>query len=167
MERMENIKLEQLYSKYKSQIYSLCIKLTMSKELSEDLFSETWVRVAEKYHQIDPAQNTFNWIYTICLNIYRKKKLKHTIVQYFTEYTYLNHSVNEINVEDQYIDKELTGTLQKAIRQLPDKYRIPIILFYYRELNYQDISEIMKLPMSTVKYRLNQAKKILKSKLDM
>lgn len=164
---MDNINLEQLYNQYKSQIYSLCIRLTMSKEFSEDLFADTWAKVAEKFSQLDPAQNSFNWIYTICLNIYRKEKLKRSFIRLFSTQTDYPEAIQAcISVEDLLIEKEETIYIQSAIKKLKDKYRIPIILYYFKDLSYQDISEAMHLPLSTVKFRLNQAKKIIKTELE-
>lgn len=164
---MDNISLEQLYNRYKSQIYSLCIRLTMSKEYSEDLFADTWAKVAEKFDQLDPSQNSFNWIYTICLNIYRKEKLKRSFLTLFssqTDHPEAMHTCN--NAEDLLIEKEETIRLQSALKKLKDKYRIPIILYYFRDLSYKDISEVMDLPLSTIKFRLNQAKKLIKTELE-
>ena len=57
--------------------------------------------------------------------------------------------------------------LQKTLSTLNDKYRIPIILFYFRDFSYNEIAEMMKLPMSTVKFRLNHAKELLKKEMEV
>ncbi len=162
-----NISLEQLYFKHKSEIYTLCMRLTMSKSFADDLFSDTWTRVTEKYSQLDPEQNAHNWIYTICLNIYRKQKLKRSFIQLFSErIDYQDFMANYIDPDEEGVGKEEMTQLQSALSKLSDKYRLPIILFYFRDLSYENISGIMNLPMSTVKYRLNQAKKLLKVEIE-
>lgn len=160
---MNNIELEQLYNRYKLPIYSLCMKLTLSKDFADDLFSETWVRITERFDQVDSNLNTFNWIYTICLNIYRKEKRKQLILSFFSEHDHIENLV--ISEEFYEIDSEEDHILNSALSNLKDKYRIPILLFYFKNLSYEDISEIMGIPMSTVKYRLHRAKIILKTKM--
>lgn len=56
--------------------------------------------------------------------------------------------------------------VRSAVGKLPDKYRIPVLLFYMEELSISDISSILKLPEGTVKSRIHRAKKILKQKLE-
>ncbi|MDL2309176.1 sigma-70 family RNA polymerase sigma factor, partial [Bacteroidales bacterium OttesenSCG-928-C03] len=66
-----------------------------------------------------------------------------------------------------FIKKENAEILKEKLSKLDDKYRVPLILFYFKELSYNDISEIMKLPLSTVKFRLNQAKNILRKEMEV
>jgi RNA polymerase sigma-70 factor (ECF subfamily) len=143
------------------------MRLTCSKDFADDLFGDTWVRVAEKYHQLNPEQNAGNWIYTICLNIYRKSLLKKRWMSFFEEQNVDQQCVNnDLNAEELSIEKETNRQLQKVLRKLSDKYRIPIILFYFKDLSYQDIADMMRLPIGTIKFRLNQAKKILKEEMN-
>jgi RNA polymerase sigma-70 factor (ECF subfamily) len=72
----EVLSLESLYETYKNQIYTLCVRLTRSKNHADDLFGDTWVRVAEKISHIKKETNPMNWIYTVCLNLYRKSAPK-------------------------------------------------------------------------------------------
>jgi len=164
---MDNISLEYLYNKYKSQIYTLCLRLTMSKDAADDLFSDTWTRVAEKFYQLDQNQNGLNWVYTICLNLYRKQKIKLALFRPFIKEDENSEIISDsTNEEDKFIAKEEVNQLKSALNKLPDKYRIPVILFYFRDLSYQNISEVMNLPMNTVKFRLNHAKKLLKIEIE-
>jgi len=159
--------LEQLYNRYKNQIYTLCLHLARDNDFAGELFSETWVRVTEKFYQIKSEYNILNWIYTICLNIYRKKQRKINILSFFGENDDFSNIKNENkNAEEIFIENETKSLLHKNINKLSDKYRIPLILFYFKELSYQQIAQTMKIPTSTVKFRLNQAKNILRQKME-
>ena len=165
----EIINLETLYEQYKNQIYTLCVRLVYAKDLADDLFSETWVKAAEKFHQMDYKKSPANWIYTICLNTYRKSRIKQrqftNILEDNTEI--INIKDDDLQAEENMIKKETSLQLQKALMKLNDKYRLPIILFYFRDLSYNDIASIMKLPLSTVKFRLNQGKMLLKKEMEV
>jgi RNA polymerase sigma-70 factor (ECF subfamily) len=161
--------LENLYKLYKNQIYTLCIRLTRSKMQADDLFGETWVKVAEKLGNIQKEKNPMNWIYTVCLNIYRKSAPKWKEVDVSDDDTALEifGKVHDANADEMMIEQETFQHLQEAVSALDDKYRIPIILFYFKELSYNEISKIVKLPMSSVKFRLNYAKKLLKKEMEV
>ena len=62
--------------------------------------------------------------------------------------------------------RETCRALRRAVRRLPDKYRIPILLYYMEELTQREIAHIMKLPEETVKTRLRRAKAILRKDLE-
>ena len=164
--KTEVVNLTTLYEQYKNQIYTLCIKLVYEKDLADDLFSETWIRVAEKQHQIDYEKNPANWIYTICLNIYRKSIRKKQMLN-IDDIEVINIKDDGLHAEENLIKKESACQLQKALMNLKDKYRLPIILFYFKELSYNDISTIMNLPLSTVKFRLKQGKILLKKEMEV
>jgi len=161
--------LENLYQTNKNQIYTLCVRLTRSKIQAEDLFGATWVKVAEKLDNINKEKNPGNWIYTVCLNIYRKSapKWKEIDISEDEATSEIFDKVNDTTVEENIIEQETMQQLQRAISVLDDKYRIPIILFYFRELSYKEISKMMKLPMSTVKFRLSYAKELLKKEMEV
>jgi RNA polymerase sigma-70 factor (ECF subfamily) len=154
---------------YKNQIYTLCIRLTQSPTHAEDLFGETWVKVAEKINNIKKEKNPMNWIYTVCLNLYRKSAPKwrkeDVSDDFFDDETILFEK--ELNTEENIIKKETLQQMYKAVSALSDTYRIPIILFYFRDLSYKEISEMMKLPIGTVKFRLNYAKKLLQKEMEV
>lgn len=156
--------LEELYDACKTQIYTLCRRLTGEKALADDLFSETWVKVAEKQGNIRRNGNPRAWVYTVCINLYRKSGA-HRMHRVEHE-NFSGQEAFEANAEESLIEQEQSRALRKALAGLDDKYRIPLILFYFRDLSYEDIARIMKLPMSTVKYRLNQAKKLLKKEME-
>jgi RNA polymerase sigma-70 factor (ECF subfamily) len=170
MEKQTEItNLEFLYQQYKNQIYTLCIRLVYFSDSADDLFGETWVKAAEKFHQLDFKKNPANWLYTICLNTYRKSRIRQ---KQFAEIATNNIEItnikdNNLHAEEHLIQKETSLQLQKALMKLNDKYRLPIILFYFKDLSYNDISTIMKLPLSTVKFRLNQGKMLLKKEMEV
>jgi RNA polymerase sigma-70 factor (ECF subfamily) len=168
MDSFEKLKLEVLYERYKNQIYALCLHLTGSGDVADDLFGDTWVRVAEKYGQLEADRNPLNWIYTVCMNIYRKARVKNYFLTFFSDRSaFENIKSNDLHPESLFVERETNGRLHRALKKLPDKYRVPVILFYFKDCGYQDIADIMRLPMSTVKFRLNQAKKLLKQNMEV
>jgi RNA polymerase sigma-70 factor (ECF subfamily) len=60
------------------------------------------------------------------------------------------------------IDKETKDLVEKQVSTLPVKYREPLILYFYDELDYQEIADVLEIPVSTVGVRLSRGKAMLK-----
>ena len=56
--------------------------------------------------------------------------------------------------------------LRKAVAELPDKFRVVILMYYMEEMSITDIANALRIPAGTVKSRMNKARKILKEKMD-
>ena len=132
----------------------------------QDVTQEVFIKLYRFLHQFQRDRFT-TWLYKITLNAARD---------------YYRKEQREKNKEDKAQDEENFGTsvrsaeskilvfeedreLHAAIQLLDEKYRIPIILFYFQELTYDQISDVMNIPLATVKTRLLRAKEQLKSAL--
>ena len=71
-----------------------------------------------------------------------------------------------MRVEETIIQKEEAAFLRKQVIELPDKYRIPVILFYMEGLSQEEIAGCMRIPVGTVKSRLATARKKLKERME-
>lgn len=185
-----NIELEELILKAKSDkrafdktmniyspyIYRLCKRLCKNKFDADDLFQNTWLKIYKNINNYDCNNKFENWIYTICLNNYRdnynkKKKLLSKVRDLFSSTEEKDIEMNKIcdpspNTDAKAISNLDCGIIRNYVNELKDIYRIPIILFYFKDLTYADISEITKVPIGTVKSRLSSAKVKLKKMME-
>ncbi|MTI47362.1 RNA polymerase sigma factor [Sporosalibacterium faouarense] len=163
-----------LIEKYKSLLYRLCNKLTKNISDADDLFQDTWLKIFKNLNKYDTKSSFENWMYTICINTYKdkynkKKRWLNLVKDYFSddekdiEWKRIE-STDELP-EDHIIEKENSDTIKEKVDSLDDKYRIPIILYYFKEFSYNEISEILNIPIGTLKSRLNTGRKILKELL--
>ena len=72
-----------------------------------------------------------------------------------------------LSPDEQAVDNGLQKNLTDSINSLEDTFRIPIILFYFKELRYEDIAEILDIPSGTVKSRLNAGKSKLRKLMEV
>ena len=77
-----------------------------------------------------------------------------------------NIPVEGQDTEELMISREEGQIVRRAVAKLPDKYRIPILLYYMEELSQAEIAAAMRISESAVKTRLHRAKKILREKLE-
>jgi len=159
-----------LIDKYKNPFYKFCYHLTSNRYDADDLFQETWMKVVKNINLCNKDKQFEPWLYSIALNLYKDKYRKskrwlNRIKEYFdTEVK--DHEIELIDSgeplpEDKLLYNEQKDQLKECINKLDDSFRIPIILFYFRELSYDDISEILALPLGTVKSRLSSGRKKL------
>ena len=165
---------QRLIEKHKILLYSLAIKLTRNKHDAEDLFQDTWVKVFRKLDSFDENKSFENWLYTICLNTYRdqysKKKRWLNIIQDFfstkeKDQTLQRIKNSDMSVEEQILHSDEQSNLKEQLDRLSETFRIPIILYFFHELTYKEIAEVLKIPEGTVKSRISLGKKKLKQLL--
>ncbi|MEO4054323.1 sigma-70 family RNA polymerase sigma factor [Solibacillus sp. CAU 1738] len=124
----------------------------------QDVTQEVFIKLYRFLHQFHEAKFT-TWLYKVTLNTardyYRKEqreKLKEAKL------------LQQDWATDVHIDEEDTA-LHEAILALGEKYRIPIVLYYFHGLKYEEIAEILSISLSTVKVRILRAKEQLKQVL--
>lgn len=163
-----------LVERYKTPLYTFILNLCKDKYEAEELFQDTWVRVFTNLEQYK-EKNFKNWLISISLNLYRdkyrrKKRWLNKITDFFKDNTEKDNALNNVQedcfIDDMVVVAENSKLLKICLGQLHDDYRIPVILYYFEEKSYQEISEFLGIPIGTVKSRLNSAKKKLKIEME-
>lgn len=153
-----------LVDRYEEKINRYLQKFISQKEDREDLVQNIFLKVFENIQSFDSKRKFSTWIYAIAHNElvnFLKKKKKMPI--YFIELdTILPFSFNKKNVDGEIDLKNKKEILDKALENLELKYKEPIFLFYFENLSYHDISEILKIPVSTVGVRIKRAREKIK-----
>ncbi len=164
-----------LVERHQSQLYKLCFKLSRSKEDADDLFQDTWIKAIQSIKQYDLDSNFENYLYTICINIYRDrynkekrwlKIIKHKFSKEEKE-SILETTPASQQVEDIVLVNEQRNLIERCLAKLNDKYRIPLILFYLKDQKISEIAVILDLPVGTIKSRLYTGKSKLKKLMEV
>ena len=163
-----------LVDRYKKPLYSFCCKLVGNRGEAEDLFQDTWVKAIRKIHHCAADKRFINWLFTICINLYRDRYRKFSrwlkVVKSYLSTEHMetemaNVESNDAGPEEKTVKMEQEITVRNALGTLKDTMRIPLILYYYREFSLNEISEMLEIPGGTVKSRLaagrSQLKKIM------
>lgn len=167
---MNREELEEYMNAYGKDLYSFCCFLTQKRQEADDLYQDTFLKLYESKDGL-LLHNPKGYLMSVAVNLYRNQKRKLSIRQRIVgvEISIQEEAdiiaSDECLIEDRIVQKETLKLTRCVIKELPDKYRIPILLFYMEEFSLADISSILKLPEGTVKSRIHRAKKILKQKL--
>lgn len=168
--------LEMLIDRHKNSLYKFCYHLSSNRFDADDLFQDTWARVIHNINSFDEEKPFCNWLFSIALNSYRDRYRKakrwlHKLKDFFSneekEAELSNLPSSSTSPDEQAVDNELKSNLVCCINSLEDTFRIPIILFYFKQLRYEDIAQILDIPVGTVKSRLNAGKSKLRKLMEV
>ena len=142
---------------YKGRIFSYVFRMVRNYHDAEDITFETFIKCFKSLASFDTSKPFTTWLFTIAHNQTMDHFRKHKITfEYLDEF----HSSSDDLVKE-YEKKRKIEQIDQAISQLPPIDRELIVLFHKEENTYQEISEIMNIPVTTVKTRLHRARKRL------
>ena len=140
------------------------------QEAGEDLLQEVFINAYQNLSGFDRSLSFSSWIYRIAHNVvishYRKQKVRPEGNLHGDSEDVLAKLYGESDVEaqaDLHIDGE---RLRKAMAKLKPVYRDVLVLRYFEQLEYQEISDVLRIPMGSVAIYLHRAKKQLKDLYD-
>ena len=164
------INLDDLYDEYGRYIYHLCLKLTRNKEEAEDVMQDVWVKVVRYEDKLESIDHIKGWLTTICMNTFRDRYRKNVRRN---EHVMNQPPTLDVPILDLVPSKTLTpgeiveqndiqSLVRQKVRQLDGIYRSTIEYFYIHQYSLNEIAEVMKVSIGTVKSRLFRARNYLK-----
>lgn len=163
----------QLSNRYRSQIYSLLLKMVRNKEEAEDLAQEAFLKAFNAISTFNKEYAFSTWLYKIainnCIDFLRKKKFKTKSIDrpIETKSGEIKYDLpdSSYNPERRILRKEMSAMIQHAIKALPEKYKTVIVLRHIQSKSYEEIAAILDVPLGTVKARIFRAREMLKRSL--
>jgi RNA polymerase sigma-70 factor (ECF subfamily) len=152
---------EQLVRRYQNRLYSLACRLTGDAEESRDLVQEGFLRAYLALPDFRRGARFSPWIYRIvvnlCINHLRRRREE---IRYDPEWAVADSSPTPQEVVERL---ETQMIVQKAILELPERYRVALLLRHQQGLSYEEIAQVLGLPVGTVKTHLFRARAMLHS----
>jgi len=162
---------ELIVKRYKDQLLNFVYRFLGNQEEAEDVVQETFLRVYRNRHAYQRVAKFSTWIYTIAGNLARTELRRRNRRRIFSLST-LGVEDKEYEISDELLSPERhTNTvlseeiIQREINKLSSKFREVIILRDIQELSYEEISKIIRVPIGTVKSRVNRARLRLQGRL--
>lgn len=149
----------EIISRYKDAIFGLCLGFMRNRADAEDVSHDAFIRAYLNLRRYDLERRFSTWLFTIAANLCRNK------LRYRK-----NHPSTEqpLQIRGGIDPAKLVGAedrqakIRKALAKMPYGYRAPLVLRFYNELPYQEISNILSIPEGTVKTRIHRGKAMLK-----
>ncbi len=166
---------DDLYTKYQNDVFSFACYLTKNRGEAEDLFQEAWLRIIKKMPEKVNMQRIKSWIFTVVINLYRDELRKKRIRRLFLFQKSRAHETGEAFpfLEDESLSDssnesnqtEMGKDINQALALLPDQQRRVFVLKEIAGFRQAEISDILGIPVGTVKSLMYRAVKRLRQEL--
>jgi RNA polymerase sigma-70 factor, ECF subfamily len=151
----------EIVERYQAAVYNLAYRMLGNADEAEDAAQEIFVRVYRQLARYDPERKFSTWILAIatnyCIDQLRRRRMQLVPLENIIPWA----RSRETGPEGEAIDREARDELQELIRQLPEKYRAPLVLRYWQDLSCAEIAEVLQVPEGTVKTQIHRARKAL------
>ena len=164
---------EELVLLYEKKVYNYCFRMTNSREDAEDLTQEVFIKVYKSLGSFKGNSQFSTWLYriahNICIDKYRKQKavlIPLSGQNEDGEERPLDLKSGEPTPEEQLLACERQALVQSCINSLKPGYRSVIILRDLQHHTYEEIADILRVPLGTVKSHISRARAALRDALD-
>jgi len=162
--------LDRLIEQYQHRLLRYLVYLSGNRELAEDLFQETWIRVLERGHQYDGKHEFSTWLYAVARNLtidYLGKKNPVSLdgLMGDEEHTPLEPADPRPLAWEVVQRQEQVERIGAALLSIPVEYRETVVLRFQEGLSLDEIAAVTRAPLGTVKSRLYRGLNMLMSQL--
>ena len=155
------VEITRLIAEHHHTLYRFAFRLTGSAADAEALTQEAFLVAQQRLHQLRDESTADRWLLAVVRSCFLKSRRRKRP---------MSASAAVVNVDEipedapaaENIDQE---ALQRALSELPDDYRLVVVMFYFEQRSYKEIAETLRVPMGTVMSRLSRAKGQLRQRL--
>ncbi len=149
----------EIINRYQNKLLRYASYLTGDESEVADVVQNAFIKAYINLNGFNPKKKFSSWLYRIVhnesMNVVSRKKYHYPLDDGL-------EVDSGIAIEEDLIKKELIEHTKKCLKQIPLKYREPISLYYLEGKTYEEISDILRIPMGTVAVRINRAKTLMK-----
>lgn len=164
---------EDIVEFYQNKVFAICYRMVGNQHEAEDIAQEAFLRAYINIQSFDENRKFSTWLYRITTNLtidrIRKKKPDYYLDAEIKGTDgldlYSQIPAEQALPEEEVESLEMQSVIQQEIMQLPEKYRSIIALRFLDELSLKEISEILALPVGTVKTRVHRGREALRKRL--
>jgi RNA polymerase sigma-70 factor (ECF subfamily) len=151
---------EEIINRYQNKLHRYATYLTKDDQVGADVVQNAFIKAYINLNSFNTPKKFSSWIYRIAhneaINILQKNKNQ---VQLNEQLDYDSGQ----DLEEDFIKNEIIESTNNCLDQMPLKYKVPLSLYYLEEKSYEEISDILRLPTSTIGTHISRAKKIMKA----
>ncbi len=159
----------QIYRDHHRRVLNLCAYLLNSREAARDASHEVFLRVQSKIGTYDSSLPLASWILKVasnhCVDILRRRLTEKRLFGVDAE-EMPEPSSGRPGPLSEMLSSEQGESVRRALRALPDKLRVPLVLAYYNEFSYDEIASVLQIPRNTVATLLFRGKQQLRKEIE-
>jgi RNA polymerase sigma-70 factor (ECF subfamily) len=158
----------ELVRRYQDTVYGMVVRFVGRSDDAQDIAQEVFLRVFRGLDGFKGESKFSTWLYRItwnlCADWLRRNRRPDRRVAGMEEADSLPDGRTDL--EEGFLEEEQREALRRALDTLDEKYRSVVVLHYYQKLSYDQIAEILDMPVKTVETRLYRARKTLRESLE-
>jgi RNA polymerase sigma-70 factor (ECF subfamily) len=146
---------------YSERLVRIAVMYVKDQSTAEDCLQNAFIKAYQSMPKLKDVDNPLPWLFRIVVNeckSYMKKNRREVVTSVFSEQ-------NEKSAEEVYLSQPEFSKLHKAVLKLQENYKLPIVLYYFEELQVHEIVNLLDISKETVKVRLHRGRKCLEKLL--
>jgi RNA polymerase sigma-70 factor (ECF subfamily) len=157
-----------LVDEYKGPVFKLAYDLTGDYQDAHDLAQDAFLKAFASLNYFDHNRRFFPWLYTIALNLIRnwRKRKKKIRFESLDDHPEKKYECREADPERTAVEMQEARLLSAMIDRLPFVFREALVLRYYQDLPYEELSEILGISLSGAKMRVYRAIEKLRTMME-
>ncbi len=162
----DRLALASLVDRHKDGLVNYLARLAGSRDGAEDLAQETFLRLLERSAGYRERGQLRAYLYRIGTNLYRTRERRQRRWRLVVpRLTAVEHRVAPADQDARLLRRELAERLAGAIRELPLRYRVPVVLRDVEDWSYEEIAQLVGCRGGTVKSRIHRGRQLLRERL--
>jgi RNA polymerase sigma-70 factor (ECF subfamily) len=164
-------RFEDFVREYQDMVFATASRLLRGSAEAEDISQAVFLKAFERFDEIGGSPSAAGWLKTVAINL---------CLNHFSRYRNRWRLFSELDESEDFDTPDSAGAspdagvdaaarrkvLAEALRQLPDRQRVPLVLFHFEELSYQDIAAALKVSIGKVKTDIHRGREALKRVLE-
>jgi RNA polymerase sigma-70 factor (ECF subfamily) len=159
---------------YQDKLYHMSYRMLYNRQEAEDVVQDTFLRVYRNLDRYDDSMKFSTWIYRIatnlCIDRLRRRRPTYSLDAESTDHEGLDgYSIlpsDDRTPESEIVLSETQRIIRQAIENLPAKYKTVMVLRYLQDMSLQEISDVMDMPVTTIKTRVHRGREFLRKRLE-
>jgi RNA polymerase sigma-70 factor (ECF subfamily) len=155
-----------LVQRYQSPVYNLCYRMLGTPDEAQDAAQETFLRAYSKLKTFEDGRKFSSWLLSIgshhCIDVLRRRRFAWVDID---EMAGVLPDRHEEQPEAAALRTESEAMIQRLLKTLPPDYRTVVVLYYWHQLSYEEIGQMLNISEPAIKSRLHRARKALAEKL--